>query len=176
MGNNPAQLSHEEAERLREILMQHDKKNNAGPNSFDLHNPKVPPYRHQEFPKLVYHHENSKPSKDTAKINRDGNQEVIHTPAHLATKQVNNQDELEAALAAGYQEKPPVLKHVGLNPEEESEIDLGGEEEQESPLEGMTKPQLLAHAKDNHGLELAATLKKGDIIAAIEEAEAAKQA
>jgi hypothetical protein len=54
----------------------------------DIHNPKVPPYKHQEFPKLVY------------KEAKNGQH------PHDANKVVNDEDELKAALKAGFELKP----------------------------------------------------------------------
>lgn len=48
-------LSHDEAERLRAILQQHDKQ--SMPRQFDLNAPPKPPYVFQEFPDTVYNHE-----------------------------------------------------------------------------------------------------------------------
>lgn len=56
--SNEQQLSSQEIERMRSILAQHDA---AKPvNEFDLNNPPKQAYRHQEFPKMVYHHESRK--------------------------------------------------------------------------------------------------------------------
>jgi hypothetical protein len=51
------QLTPEEIERMRQIVAQHDQQNQGGIKEFDLNNPKLPPYRHQEYPKMVYDHE-----------------------------------------------------------------------------------------------------------------------
>lgn len=52
MSNTP--LTNDEAERLRQILNAHDQQ--TAPREFDLNKPPVEPYKHQEFPRLVYHH------------------------------------------------------------------------------------------------------------------------
>lgn len=49
------QFSHEEIERMRAILAQHDR-SSGRPETIDLNNPKTPPYRYQKFPKVIYHH------------------------------------------------------------------------------------------------------------------------
>lgn len=54
------QLTHEEIERMREIVAQHDSTNKGGIREFDLNNPPKLPYRFQEFPRLVYHHKTRK--------------------------------------------------------------------------------------------------------------------
>jgi hypothetical protein len=51
------QISPEEIERMRAIIAQHDQTNKGGIKEFDLNNPPKLPYRHQEFPKMVYDHE-----------------------------------------------------------------------------------------------------------------------
>lgn len=126
-------LTAEEAERLREILLQHDKAHAAN-NSFDLHNPKVPTYKHKEFPMLVYKHETSKPSRDKLRNSGNGNEEMVHVPAKYDTLTVNDEKELKAALKKGYQQKPPDLaaQHQGIDPEEPlepaEELEPEGEE------------------------------------------------
>lgn len=54
----------------------------------DIHNPPKEPYKHQEFPKLVY----AAPKGDKH--------------PHESYKQVNDESELKAALKAGFSEKP----------------------------------------------------------------------
>lgn len=72
------QLTHQEIERLRQIVIDHDKKNFGGMKEFDLNNPPQEPYRYQEFPRLLYRHGTDK------------------------TKVVRDQEQLEAALADGW--------------------------------------------------------------------------
>lgn len=73
-------LTPAEIERMREILAQHDAQ---GEQEFDLNKPKVEPYRHQEFPRIVYH-----PTKGTH-------------------RKVHNQAELDKALSAGHSIEAP---------------------------------------------------------------------
>jgi hypothetical protein len=47
-------LSHEQIEVLRGVLFQHDAQNAAMTREFDLNKPSTPPYRYQEFPRLLY--------------------------------------------------------------------------------------------------------------------------
>jgi hypothetical protein len=52
------QFTQEDIERMRAILAQHDgQAQRQGIREFDLNNPPKEPYKYQEFPKLVYHHE-----------------------------------------------------------------------------------------------------------------------
>jgi hypothetical protein len=75
-------ITHEEAARLREILLEHDKQNTAPTKEFDLNNPPQKPYRYQAWPKLVYHHEYREYDK------------------------AKNQMELDALLSEGFQLEP----------------------------------------------------------------------
>jgi len=52
-----SQFSFEEIERMRAILAQHDQHARGVPREFDLNNPPTVPYVHQEFPKVMFHHE-----------------------------------------------------------------------------------------------------------------------
>lgn len=80
------QLTPSEIERMRAILAQHDEGNAGEKNqSFDLNKPPKKPYRHQEFPRVVYH-ENGK---------------------HRAVK---NADEFEAHLADGWSDAPVTVQ------------------------------------------------------------------
>lgn len=108
--------STEEIEKMREAVLQSDKAKITN-NVFDLSKPPQVPYKYQEFPKLVYKHEASEPSKDILKKMGTGNEEMIHIPAKYATKTVANEKELKAAIKAGYQEDPPIMGHVGLDGE-----------------------------------------------------------
>ena len=76
------QFSHEEIERMRAILAQHDQTNKTGIQEFDLNNPPKVPYTHQEFPKVVYHH------------------------AKQQMRKAQNPEDLEAAIAAGWSREP----------------------------------------------------------------------
>lgn len=107
----------EEIEKMRETVLKSDREKITN-NVFDLSKPPVVPYRHQEFPKIVYDHSKSVPSRDIMKKMGTGNEELIHIPAKLAHRIVKDEKELKAALKAGFVEIPPVLKHIGLEPEE----------------------------------------------------------
>lgn len=74
----------EEVERMRKAIIEHDKENM--PRNFDLNNPPKVPYRHQEFPKVVYMH------------GPDGN--------FNDAMNVKNKAELDEALADGWSLSP----------------------------------------------------------------------
>lgn len=59
MSPQTLQFSPEEIERMRSILEAHDAQNGKkGIREFDLNNPPKVPYVHQDFPAIVYDHEN----------------------------------------------------------------------------------------------------------------------
>jgi len=101
------ELTEEQAEQMRTILLQYDGQKKREPNIFDLNHPPAKPYTHQEFPKMVfgagYDHEihghpESKPEQ------REG-----------MTKIVGSKAELEAALAEGWLLEPPKKNEPAKN-------------------------------------------------------------
>lgn len=85
MQNSTADLgrfSASEIERMKAILAAHEGKQHVGIREFDLNNPPKEPYTHQEFPRLVYHHDKR-----------------THRLAH-------SHEDLEAALEAGWLKEP----------------------------------------------------------------------
>lgn len=74
------QFSPDDIERMRTILAQHDSQKQT--NEFDLNNPPKERYVHQEFPRMVYHHEERK------------------------TRVVKNAAELHQYLAEGWSKDP----------------------------------------------------------------------
>jgi hypothetical protein len=46
-------MTHEQIEALRGVLFQHDAQNAAMTREFDLNKPPTPPYRYQEYPRLL---------------------------------------------------------------------------------------------------------------------------
>jgi hypothetical protein len=120
---NSEQFSREEVERMREIVLRSDR---GSINVFDLNNPPKVPYKHQEFPKMVYDHSKAEPSREVVKKTREG-EEMVHIAAKLGQKIVNNEAELAEALASGYVEEPPVFGA----PDEGGDIDP--EAHQEAP-------------------------------------------
>lgn len=113
----PKPMSEEEAERIRELLANHDAEN-SNETDFDPSKVKVP-YRFQKFPQVVYDHAHSYPAYDEEKTVIRGSMAVLemtHIKAHFAQKVVNSQRELDAAVAAGWSETPPEFRE-----EQESE-------------------------------------------------------
>lgn len=90
---SPSQLTAGEIDRMREIVLAHDKNQPAANREFDLAKPPVVPYRYQEFPRMVYHH------------------------AKRLTKTVTNSDHLEDALAAGWSKQPFPVEVLDAAPE-----------------------------------------------------------
>jgi hypothetical protein len=63
------------------------------------------PYVHQEFPKVVYDHENSAPSRINVR-EENGKKITEHVEPVVAFKIVADEDELKAALKEGFSEEP----------------------------------------------------------------------
>ena len=111
--NQAPELSFAEIDRMRDILAQQDARRT--PNVFDLSKPPVVPYSHQEFPKTVYHHKQSKPGRIiTREVAIDGRpvDSTHHVAPKIVSKTVKNADELQKALADGWDEKPPTFKEA----------------------------------------------------------------
>jgi hypothetical protein len=47
-------MTHEQVEALRGVLFQYDARNAAMQREFDLNKPPTPPYRYQEYPRMLY--------------------------------------------------------------------------------------------------------------------------
>ena len=105
------ELTIDEIERMREIVLQHDSKNPKMAQEFDLAKPPVPQYRYQEFPRMLY-----KPGG--------------------ATKVVNSQDHMDDALADGWS-KQPVFDQPFVEVEQESPEPVG----EEPPRRGPGRPR-----------------------------------
>jgi hypothetical protein len=84
-------MTHEQIEALRGVLFQHDAANAAMTREFDLNKPPTPPYRYQEYPRMLY--------RDTE------------------TAIVRNQMELEQSLASGWSKTPAASMEVNLGGE-----------------------------------------------------------
>lgn len=97
-------FSQDQIEAMRQVVMQSD--NGAKSSEFDLNNPPKAAYRHQAFPKLVYNHEASEPSRIEIVIENGRNTEK-HIEPKLVSAKVNSAEELEDALAAGWSEEVP---------------------------------------------------------------------
>jgi len=87
---------------MRQIVAAHDATTpREGMKEFDLANPPVPPYRYQEYPRAVYHHETG------------------------ATKNVHSEDEMHDHIGAGWSTESmpaadPTLDGVVLSPEDQA--------------------------------------------------------
>ena len=86
-------LTHEEVERMRMLVLEHDKGGKL--QEFDLNKPPRLPYHYQPFPKMIYHHERN------------------------AWRVVQNQDELEAWQARGWTQEPLPQDPAPQKPEEQ---------------------------------------------------------
>jgi hypothetical protein len=100
--HTPTQLTRAELEQMRIILAQHESAH-VPMKEFDLNKPKLEPYAHQEFPKLLYH----------------------RTRGNKKAESAEHQAQLEAD---GYQTKPaaaaePEPAAVELTSEELAEIE-----------------------------------------------------
>jgi hypothetical protein len=99
------QLSHDEIERMRQIVQQHDAQSGTSRNGireFDLNKPPQERYVYREFPKVLYHHDSR-----------------IHTTVH-------NKEQERIKLNDGFVTEPY------LNEEPEIEVDLGAEDAAEA--------------------------------------------
>ncbi len=75
-------LTPEEVEKMRSLVAEHDATNGKAVNEFDLNNPPKKPYRHQEFPKMVYNHSarQHKIVKNTAEHEAHLEQDWVNEP------------------------------------------------------------------------------------------------
>lgn len=103
LSTKPMEFNHDEIERMRAMIAQHDAQQaKQGIQEFDLNNPPKQPYRFQEFPKLVYDHE---------------------TRAHKA---VHSKEQERLAIEQGYQLEPypsEVPEPDELDPETAAEVE-----------------------------------------------------
>lgn len=79
-----ANFSPEQIEQMRALLAAHDAQHGTreGIKQFDLNNPPKAPYVYREYPRCVYHH------------------------AKRLTRNAHSDEQLEAALAAGWSKEP----------------------------------------------------------------------
>ena len=120
----------EQLEQMRQILAQHDSSGKGGNKEFDLAKPPTPPYRHQEYPKAMYH--------------ADGR-----------TRNAGSAEEQEAAEASGWSTKPNVTAPAafdpweGLSAEDKAEaqaLDAKLAEEPETPRRSPGRPRKVQDA------------------------------
>ena len=89
-------LSHEEIERMRRIVQQHDSEKKPM-QIYNLNDPPREPYRFQKFPMMLFDHAHSHPGR------------IVRMVA-------NNEGELEKALENGWNEKPPAYREERVEP------------------------------------------------------------
>lgn len=106
------ELTAAEVQRMRELVAAHDKSAKKE-RITDLSKPPVEPYRYRPFPKVLYNHAESTPTRHEKVAKHGGVVEDVTHHVHYATITVHDQEELEAALADGYSEKPPVWDEEG---------------------------------------------------------------
>src|SRR5215472_6991326 len=87
---DPSKFTHEQIEAFREVVFQRDAANAAMTREFDLNRPPTPPYRYQEFPRMLY--------------------------LGSATKIVKNASERDKSLAAGWTLDPQQAVEVAPAP------------------------------------------------------------
>lgn len=102
--NNFGNLSQTEIEAMRQIVMQSDSTGKIA--EFDINNPPKVAYRHQAFPKMLYNHAASEPSRVEIDV-ENGKRIEKHIEPKLVTMKVNDQEQLEDALQAGWSEQVP---------------------------------------------------------------------
>lgn len=110
-GVTMSQITDEEIQKMREMIANHDAETSEEVD-FDPSKVKVP-YRFQKFPMVVYNHARSRAACDEERNVLRGSlvvAEVVHVKAHLASMLVQHQQELDAALSAGWSEAPPEFK------------------------------------------------------------------
>ena len=99
------QFTLEDIERMRTLVAQHD---NAGKiKEFDLNNPPKVPYTHQEYPRVMYHHESRRMKlahnqTDVAEAEARGwsKEPWIDAPAEPAELDEQTAREVEAVIDA----------------------------------------------------------------------------
>ena len=111
-----ANLSANEIERMREIVLAHDR--DKSKNVFDLSKPPVVKYEHKKFPMMLYDHKNAEPPRDEIRPTPQGANDLVHVPAKIRTRMVHSEAELKSALDAGWKEKPPVFDAPDMDADE----------------------------------------------------------
>lgn len=95
--------------------------------SMDLGKPPLKHLDHMEFPKVIYNHKRSFGARiNLFRDEKNGQITETHIPESIMSKTVASKDELDAALAQGWSEKPPKF--------ETEEVDMAT-----APLETVKK-------------------------------------
>lgn len=122
--NMNTQLSTDEVEKMRELVLAHDKQA-AQSTVIDMGKPIIVPYAYRQFPQMVYDHNASEPGYWAIRKTQNGD-ELYHVTAKLVNKIVTSHAELEAAKEQGFVEAPPVLEDCNT---------------QETPHTGLGRPE-----------------------------------
>lgn len=113
------ELTHDEIERMRQIVLQHDQATQKGLKEFDLNNPPKEPYRFKKFPMLVYDpdtgdHQQVENEAELAEALKEGWVHAHERPAVEAAEPELTGD--EAAEAAEIQKKLDKLNKAAKKP------------------------------------------------------------
>ena len=108
---NGSIFSPDEIEKMRNTVLRADKERNGG-RDIDLNKPVSPAYSFKKFPMIVYKHDTSVGPHDVEKESPQKVKYMAHVPAKYDQRVVKNEMELEKALSAGYEEKPPDFNTV----------------------------------------------------------------
>jgi hypothetical protein len=104
------QFSEVDIANMRRALAEHDSQ--AKPVTIhDLNNPPREPYKFQKFPMMVYDHANSFPATEQEEPSKTGfGMITVHVRANIASRTVQSEEELQAALADGWSEHAPEFR------------------------------------------------------------------
>lgn len=106
--NNPLdEMTVEQAESLRTMLLAHDKKHSQ--SSFDPSAPQVVSYVFREFPKTLYKHDQCLPSRTQTKRTQLGGEELQFLPPEFKTRMAHNAAEVQSLIEQGWQVEAPVF-------------------------------------------------------------------
>lgn len=97
----------EQVDAMRDALRKIDA--NSRPKTIDMSQPVIVPYKYRAFPKVLYNHEECKPSRFETKDSAlpGAKSETRAVPPVFVTKTVNSQVELDEALAEGWKVEAP---------------------------------------------------------------------
>lgn len=106
---NQQQWTPTDIEKMRAMVQDYDNQHKPV-QVHDLNNPPKEPYRYQKFPKMLYNHEQSQPAHEETRSAIVGSsviEESVHVRAKVVTLIVHSEEDLQAALADGWQTMPP---------------------------------------------------------------------
>ena len=93
-------MTHEQIEALRGLLFQYDAQNAAMTREFDLNKPPTPPYRYQEYPRMLYRGAKYTIVQDGVELEHHLSQGWSKTPTSAENVEVNLGGELSPAMMA----------------------------------------------------------------------------